>query len=154
MSQMTVVLIFAAVCMGSVAFASGTSPAAMETNEKPQDKAAISQYAQGVEASHKKDFKKALPLFEQALKEDPNNPDILNMMAHAQRETGLIDEALANYKRAIELRPKFPEAHEYLGEAYMQAALREAETLKNYGSDGQEGLEDLTKDIKEAAQKL
>jgi len=154
MSQMIVILMFVAVCIGGISYASGTSPAAMESNEKPQDKAAVSLYDQGVEASHNNDFQKALPLFEQALKEDPNNPDILNMLAHSQRETGSIDEALVNYKKAIELRPKFPEAHEYLGETYIQAALREVEILKSYGSDGQEQLEDLTKEIKEAVEKL
>ena len=154
MNQIIIVLMFATICSSGISFASGTSPAAMESSAKTQDKAAVSLYDQGVEASHNNDFQKALPLFEQALQEDPNNPDILNMLAHSQRETGAIDEALANYKKAIELRPKFPEAHEYLGEAYIQAALREVEILKSYGSDGQEALEDLTKDIKEAAEKL
>ena len=111
-------------------------------------------YDRGVDASNNNDFQKALPLFEDALRADPNNPDILNMLAHTQRKIGLIDEALANYKKALELRPRFPEAHEYLGEAYVQAALRELEVLKNYGGDGKEELEYLTKDIKEASQKL
>lgn len=135
-------------------YANETSPEAMEANNTAASKAAVSLYDQGLAASQDNDFQKALPLFEQALREDPNNPDILNMLAHTQRKIGLIDEALANYKKALELRPKFPEAREYLGEAYVQAAMREVETLKNYGSDGKEELEDLTKDIKEAAQKL
>ena len=135
-------------------YADETSPAAMENNVKTANQAEVSLYDQGIAANQANDFQKALPLFEQALRQDPHNPDILNMLAHTQRKIGLIDEALANYKQALVLRPKFPEAREYLGEAYVQAAMREVETLKSYGSDGQEQLEDLRNDIKEAAQKL
>ena len=49
------------------------------------------------------------------------------------------------------LRPKFPEAREYLGEAHIQAAIREIETLKSYGADGKEELADLVKALKDAA---
>jgi len=151
---MAVALMFVIMFSSGNSWASETAPAAMESNEKPQDKEAVSLYDQGIEASHHHDFQKALPLFEQALKEDPNNPDILNMLAHSQRETGDIDAALVNYKKAIELRPKFPEAHEYLGETYIQAALREVEILKSYGSDGKEELEDFSEDTKESVEKL
>ncbi len=157
MKQMIVVLMLAtASFIGPLHFsyADETDTAAMASNEKPQDKAVVSLYDQGIDASQKNDFQKALPLFEQALRQDPNNPDILNMLAHSQRKIGLLDEAVANYKKALELRPRFPEAREYLGEAYIQAAMREVETLKNYGNDGKEELEDLSDDIKEAAQKI
>jgi tetratricopeptide (TPR) repeat protein len=115
---------------------------------------AASLYDRGFAASSNKDYQKALELFEQALKEDSNNPDILNMLAHTQRKLGMTDEALANYKKALELRPRFPEAREYLGEAYIQAALQEMATLKSYGSEADENLEDLTKAFKDAAGKL
>ena len=157
MNHKVVVLAFAAACSGltySQSYADETSPAAMVTNDQTQNKAAASLYDQGVQANNNNDFQKALPLFEQALRADPNNPDVLNMLAHSQRKIGLIDESIANYKKALELRPRFPEAHEYLGEAYIQAAMREVETLKNYGNDGKEELEDLSGDIKEATQKL
>jgi tetratricopeptide (TPR) repeat protein len=151
------VLVFAIVCSSTIhstSYANETSTADMEKNDQPQNKAVVSLYDQGVDASNNNDFQKALPLFEQALRADPDNPDILNMLAHSQRKIGMIDEALANYKKALTLRPRFPEAHEYLGEAYVQAALREVETLKNYGNDGKEELEDLSEFIKDAAQKL
>jgi tetratricopeptide (TPR) repeat protein len=137
-----------------LSLADETSPAEMEKTDKPQNKAVVSLYDQGIDESNKNDFQKALPLFEQALRADPNNPDVLNMLAHTQRKIGMIDEALANYKKALELRPRFPEAHEYLGEAYIQAALREIETLKSYGNDGHEELEDLNGFMKDAAQKI
>jgi tetratricopeptide (TPR) repeat protein len=157
MYQKVVVLALAVVCSGLVlsrSHADETSTEDLKQNAQMQNKAAASLYDQGVEANNNNDFQKALPLFEQALRADPDNPDILNMLAHAQRKIGLIDESIANYKKALELRPRFPEAHEYLGEAYIQAAMREVATLKNYGNDGREELEDLSGDIKEAAQNL
>lgn len=132
--------------------ASDTPPAQMEQNT--QNKAAVSLYDQGVAASQGNDFQKALPLFEQALQNDPNNPDVLNMLAHTQRKLGRLDEALDNYKKALSLRPHFPEAREYLAEAYIDAAMREADTLKGYDADGKEQLEDIEHAIKEAAEKI
>jgi tetratricopeptide (TPR) repeat protein len=137
----------------SIASADETPTAAMQSNDKAASKQTVSLYDQGVAASQANDYQKALPLFEEALRNDPNNPDILNMLAHTQRKIGMIDEALDNYKKALQLRPKFPEAREYLGEAYVQAALREVEVLKSYGGDAKEELEDLTNAIKEAGQK-
>jgi len=154
MNRMALILLLWVGCMSRMVWADETTPAAMEDNDKTITKQTVSLYDQGVAASQAEDFQKALPLFEEALRQNPNNPDILNMLAHTQRKIGLIDEALANYKKALELRPKFPEAREYLGECYVQAALREVEVLKSYGSDGAEELEDLTDDIKEAAQKI
>jgi len=125
-----------------------------QTTSSQPNQTTISLYDQGVKASDAGDFQDALTLFQQALEADPNNPDILNMLAHTQRKLGMLDEALSNYKKALELRPKFPEAREYLGETYIDAAMAQAETLKSYGSDGQEQLEDLSKAFKEAAEKL
>ena len=112
-----------------------------------QRKSAVSLYDQGMEANKNGDYRKAKTLFEQALSVNSNNPDILNMLAHTQLKVGLIDESLENYKKALQLRPRFPEAREYLGETYIQAALRELTTLKSYGGDGAEQAEDLEKEM-------
>src|SRR5690242_9929715 len=125
MNHRILVLAIALVALNIYAYAAQTSPAAMEKNEQTENKAVVSLYDQEVEDSHKNDCHRALQLFEQALRAEPDNPDVLNMLAHAQRKIGLIDEALANYKKAVGLRPRFREAHEYLGEACIQAALRE-----------------------------
>jgi len=143
------------VLMGStLCYANETDTDEMQASNKDVSKQTVSLYDQGLAATQANDYQKALPLFEAALRQDPDNPDVLNMLAHTQRKIGMIDEALDNYKKALELRPKFPEAHEYLGEAYMMAAMREVEVLKSYGNDGKEELEDLTDAIKDAAQKI
>jgi tetratricopeptide (TPR) repeat protein len=108
-------------------------------------------YKKGVAADKAGNYQTALVYLTKANEADHNNADILNMLAHSQRKLGMIDEALANYNRALKIRPEFPEAREYLGEAYIQAALREIETLKSYGKKGNEQRDDLIKALKGAA---
>jgi hypothetical protein len=61
---------------------------------------------------------------------------------------------LRNYAKALKLRPNFPDAREYLGEAYLQALLRELDTLKSYGKNGEEQRQDLIKALTDAADSL
>ena len=134
--------------------ANETPSASWQGNNVSANQKTESLYEQGIDASKNNDYQKALPLFTQALNADPNNPNILNMLAHTQRKLGNIDAALDNYKKAIELQPSFPEAREYLGEAYIQAALAELDTLKGYGDSAKAQVDDLTKNIKDAANKM
>ena len=115
---------------------------------------AVALYKKGMLADKAGDYNNALKYFQQANSLDKKNPDILNMLAHSQRKTGMIDEALDNYKKALSLRSKFPEAREYLGEAYIQAVLREIETLRGYGKEGAEQRRELIKEFKQAAANL
>lgn len=106
---------------------------------------AISLYDQGVAASKANDYQKAVDLFQQALKADPDQPDILNMLAHAQRKLGpmddeLMDAAMDNYWKALKIRPNFPEAREYLAEAYLQGIVKQITLLKTYGDKGKDQL--------------
>jgi len=135
-------------------YASGTSSTQMQDNNSGASAPTVSLYEQGLVAVKNNRFEQAIGLFEKALADEPHNTDILNQLAHAQRKAGFLDEALENYKRALKLRPNFPEAREYMGEAYLQAALRELKTLKSYGPSAQEEAEDLTKDFKETVQEL
>ncbi|MDO8663158.1 MAG: tetratricopeptide repeat protein [Candidatus Omnitrophota bacterium] len=144
-------LLFGLVTLVYAAGTSSSSWGSRKSSNTSQEAASVSLYDQGVAAHKNGDYQKAKRLFEQALREDSNNPDILNMLAHTQLKLGMIDQSLANYKRALSIRPRFPEAREYLGEAYIQAALREIETLKGYGTEGAEQLEDLVKEFKKAA---
>jgi tetratricopeptide (TPR) repeat protein len=111
-------------------------------------------YHQGVAATKQKDYPQAVELFQKAMQSDPHNPDVLNMLAFSLRKSGHLDEAFDYYRQALEIKPQFPEAREYLGEAHLQAALREIQTLKSYGANGREDLEDLTKAFKSAAANL
>lgn len=139
----------------SAAQAAGTSSSTWQKKEPSrQESKAVTLYDSGMEAHKKGDFKAALSFFRQALEQDRNNPDILNMLAHTQLKLGMIDESLENYNRALKLRPRFAQAREYIGEAYIQAALREIDTLRSYGSEAQEELDDLVSEFKKAASGL
>lgn len=111
-------------------------------------------YKDGMEALEKGDFKEALGFFQRAAGRDRTNAEILNQMATCQRNLGEIDAAIAIYHHALKLEPDFPEARESLGEAYLQAVLREVEALREYGKDGEKSLEELTEAIQEAAETL
>jgi len=116
-----------------------------------EKKEAAELYQQGLKAAHDKDYSSALKSFVKANDKDANNPDILNMLAFTQRKSGMLRDAFMNYEHALLLRPKFPQAREYLGEAHIQAVLKELETLKSYGPEGQEEYDDLRAALKEAA---
>ena len=111
-------------------------------------------YQQGKALSDAGNYPEALDIFEDAARQYPKDPDILNMLAFCQRKTGRTGEAIANYNRALSWKPHFPEAREYLTAAYVQAALKEIETLKSYGSEAAEEYEDAVKELKEAAEHL
>lgn len=51
----------------------------------------------------------------------PEDPRVLNWIAYSNRKLGNTDEAILLYTRALTIAPDFTPAHEYLGEAYIQA---------------------------------
>ena len=65
-------------------------------------------------------FEEALPLLHRVVGRDPGNADAYNYLAFSQRKVGLLDEAMRNYMRALDLDPDHIGAREYLGELYLQ----------------------------------
>lgn len=128
-----------------------TSPNAAEATP---DAKIDDQYAKGYELAKAEKYPEARKVFEELAVRQPKNPEVLNMLAYTQRKTGDVTEALDNYERALKLRPKFPQAREYRGEAYLQAAMLEADQLKSYGKDGAENLKQLADAFQEAASKM
>jgi tetratricopeptide (TPR) repeat protein len=145
---------------GKVSYASQSSgPPRIKNSDSVTAQATLSLYDQGVAAGNSGDYAKAIDLFQQALKADPDNPDILNMLAHAQRKSGpmddvLMDAAMDNYWKALKIRPNFPEAREYLGEAYLQGLLKQAILLKGYGAGGKEQLKALIEAFDEVGKQI
>jgi len=137
--------------------ASGSGPAPQENRPQTATQAesqAAKPYDRGMDLAHDEKFAEARAIFEQLAVEDPDNAEVLNMLAYTQRKTGDLDVAIENYNRALKLKPKFPQAREYLGEAYLQAALREAKTLEGYGGSGRDELRKLADAFQEAASHL
>jgi tetratricopeptide (TPR) repeat protein len=56
-------------------------------------------------ALREKNFDEAIAQFAEALKSDPNNPDLYSNMAIAQANLAKIDEALSSINKALELKP-------------------------------------------------
>jgi len=119
-------------------------------SSSPEDQA-NALYNDGLTTAKSGDFAKARDMFERANRMKKNDPDILNMLAYTERKTGQIDEAFDNYRKALKIKPRFPQAHEYLAEAHLQAALMELDTLKGYGADGADDARQLVDAIRQAA---
>lgn len=64
-------------------------------------------------------FTEARRNFQEAAGLDAENPSAWNMVGYTERKLGNYDAALAAYERALTLRPNYPEAIEYRGEAYL-----------------------------------
>ena len=56
----------------------------------------------------------ALPLLQELISKEPDNPDLLNSLATTQGELGL-DEALGTALRALEIAPKQPKINDTYG---------------------------------------
>ncbi|HVH83114.1 MAG TPA: tetratricopeptide repeat protein [Steroidobacteraceae bacterium] len=57
--------------------------------------------------------------FEQAVRLDPQRYEAWNYVGYTSRKLGHYDDALAAYDRALALKPDYPDAIEYRGEAYL-----------------------------------
>lgn len=65
-------------------------------------------------------YREAVKLLEVVLEGQPRNADALNNMGFSQRKLGNFEQAFAFYHQALAVEPDHPEAHEYLGEAYLE----------------------------------
>jgi len=88
----------------------------------------------------KKKFGKALKKFEGAVERDPAYYQAWNMVGYCSRNLGDLKRAFAAYDKCLTLMPDYEEAHEYLGEAYLQSgdlakAKVELAWLRARGSD-------------------
>lgn len=68
-----------------------------------------------------KDWGKAMSELNQAVREEPRNADVHNLLGYTYRKraTPDISKAFEHYKTALSLNPKHKGAHEYIGEAYL-----------------------------------
>jgi Tfp pilus assembly protein PilF len=148
------IILFAISASVGLASDNDYTPPAKPAGEVSKASSTAELFKKGQSAVALGNFAEAEKSFSSALKEEPKNADILNMLAYSQRKQGKTDRAFSNYYKALAIRPNFPQAREYLGEAHIQAALKEIETLKSYGAAGKEDLEKLTAALKEAAESI
>jgi tetratricopeptide (TPR) repeat protein len=95
------------------------------------------------------DYKSALAEL-RGIAEDTQAVDVYNLMGFTLRKTGDATTSLAYYRKALELKPDYRPAHEYLGELFLETGRRaEAEgelaTLAKLCPEGCEERADLEK---------
>jgi tetratricopeptide (TPR) repeat protein len=67
----------------------------------------------------KEAYSRARASFEQATQADANLAEAWNGLGYSQRKLGEYTKALNSYARALSIKPGYPEATEYRGEAYL-----------------------------------
>jgi cytochrome c-type biogenesis protein CcmH/NrfG len=75
----------------------------------------------GMEAVKAQQWDKAIARLNAYVARKPRDADAWNELAHAYRKSGDLDNAFKGYDKALQIDPKHRNAHEYLGEAYLQA---------------------------------
>lgn len=65
-------------------------------------------------------YQQAITELDEALSDDPDNADMLNLMAYSQRKLKHFDIAMDYYQKALRIDPQHRGANEYLGELYLQ----------------------------------
>ena len=74
----------------------------------------------GLLACQLKQYDAGIALMEQSLVERPD-ASYFNNLGNMLRESGRLDDAITHYRRAVGLRPDYPEAHNNLGNALRDA---------------------------------
>jgi tetratricopeptide (TPR) repeat protein len=69
------------------------------------------------------DYEAALTSYRLALRDHPTDPKILQNMAIAYTKTGLTEEAIRHYRRALELDPNLGGAHYGMAASHLRAFL-------------------------------
>jgi Flp pilus assembly protein TadD len=68
-------------------------------------------YQEGTDLLRQEKFHEALTSFRLALRENPNDTDVLQQIAVTYTHIGMTDEAVRTYRRVLELRPHASGAH-------------------------------------------
>ena len=67
----------------------------------------------------KQQFEQVIIELDAALLDDPDDADLLNLLAYSHRNLQHYDIALEYYQKALQLEPRHRGANEYLGELYL-----------------------------------
>jgi serine/threonine-protein kinase len=80
---------------------------------------------------HNKDYERALAVLESASREDPSSADIQFYLGQAWRNVWEPERAAEHFRKALALKPKYPEVHAALGEM-RTARGRDEEAIAHY----------------------
>ena len=65
-------------------------------------------------------YEKALTYLKRALRRDPDNADVHNLLGYSYRKLDRVDEAFTHYHEALRIKPGHLGANEYIGELYLK----------------------------------
>jgi Flp pilus assembly protein TadD len=82
-------------------------------------------YEEGTDLLRQEKFHEALTSFRLALREEPNDTDVLQQIAVAYTRIGMTDEAVRTYRRVLELKPHSSGAHYGLSFLLLQRGNRD-----------------------------
>jgi tetratricopeptide (TPR) repeat protein len=85
-----------------------------------QQPTALELYNKGYAASDAGRYQEAADAFRAAIALKSDYAEAYNMLGFCTRKMGDVSGAFAYYDKALQLKPNFPEAREYYGEAYLQ----------------------------------
>ena len=96
----------------------GSAAQAKDTTPTPSVNERIQSAQKAIQA---KDWRRAQTELNAALRDEPRNADIHNLLGYTARKSSppQLPQAFAHYKTALEINPQHRGAHEYLGEAYL-----------------------------------
>jgi len=145
--------------LATLAFALATAHAADTPGSNPSVAAptVAERLASARKAFDAKDWSGALRELDVAVREDPRNADVHNLLGYTWRKRAKPDlaKAIHHYQTALRLDPRHKGAHEYLGEAWLmerkpaEAEKHLAELEKICGGKSCEEYRDLAKAIAE-----
>lgn len=107
-------------CLATPLFAAGGGGSGGGGDAGPASQQA-GPYKDAVDAIKAERYAQAIQLLEPWVAANASDADGHNWLAYAYRKTGKLDPAFRHYKRALGLDPQHKGAHEYIGEAYLQA---------------------------------
>ena len=94
-----------------------------DADTKP-DPSGGSDYAAGIKAFEREDWREVIERMGRAVKSQPWLDEAFNRMGFAFRKIGNYEKALENYGKALKLNPYHRGALEYLGETYLEMGMR------------------------------
>jgi len=77
------------------------------------------QYTLGLAHLKRRDVAQARRIYDQMLGQLGSKPQLHVLIGRAFRETGFLSEAIDEFAKAVELDPRFPRVHFYLGLTYL-----------------------------------
>lgn len=110
--------------LGAALAIASSVPAVTWDDEPPPASPGEADYAAGMAAFRREDWKEVIRNMSLVVKRRPWHDDAYNRMGYAYRKLGDYPRAIEHYNRALELNPYHRGAMEYLGETYLERGCR------------------------------